>query len=270
VSVIAGVGSTNRGARDGMQRIRLVCRPGARYSTAPAWWTNVCRTEVQPGRRRGRHRGVSHMSRRSWQCVTVALSVPAVLATGCAASPAAPAKSPSAAVSPTGTSSARPAVSRAPRTYGTRCLSSQLRLTAGPPVSEAAEQYTLRFVLRNVSAEGCDMRGYPDIALVGSKGNTLGFTYRTRGDAMLTSSPPALVPLAPGAAAYTAINKGPCPHYSDSASRIKITPPDNRKALILTLPGYLDFGYCSSEFSDLNVVDVAPVEPSIAAISPYH
>jgi hypothetical protein len=62
------------------------------------------------------------------------------------------------------------------------------------------------------------MRGYPDIALVDSKGNTLGFTYRRRGDAMLTSRPPALVPLAPGAAAYTAINKGPCPHYSDAAA----------------------------------------------------
>jgi Protein of unknown function (DUF4232) len=94
-----------------------------------------------------------------------------------------------------------------------RCLPSQLRLTVGPRVSEATEQNTLLLMLTNVSAAGCDLQGYPGIALFGSNNALLPFTYRRGGDQMLTSAPPMLVPLRPGASAYLGINKPTCIAY---------------------------------------------------------
>jgi hypothetical protein len=64
--------------------------------------------------------------------------------------------------------------------------------------------------LTNASRAGCALRGYPGVALSGSNGVPLRFTYRRGGGQMLTSSPPTRVWLRPGATAYLGINKQTC------------------------------------------------------------
>ncbi len=61
-------------------------------------------------------------------------------------------------------------------------MPSQLRLAAGPRISERTQQHTLILLLRNTSARGCTMQGYPRIALTGAHTKALPFTYRQRGD----------------------------------------------------------------------------------------
>ena len=87
------------------------------------------------------------------------------------------------------------------------------------------QQNTLALALRNISGTGCYLRGYPGIALADSQGARLAFTYRRRGDQMLTSRPPSLVQLPPGSVAYLAINKNTCvAHVSLTAASIQVIP----------------------------------------------
>lgn len=129
-------------------------------------------------------------------------------------------------------------------------------------------------MLRNVSATGCDLRGYPGIALASTKGAGRPFSYRRRGDQMLTSRPPRLVPVPPGAAAYTAINKITCAAaevtpVTGIAIRIQVTPPGDDRPLTLTLPCYPILGYCGSGDPG-DVIDIAPVTPTVAALPARH
>ncbi len=196
-------------------------------------------------------------------CAAAAVSVAAaVLAAGCGASADArdtPPASPAARHSPRTTQAAAAAQ------YGARCMPSQLRLILGPLVSEATQQHTVMLVLRNISARGCTMLGYPAITLTGAHGKALPFTYRQRGDQMLTSEPPASVPLHPGAAAYVALNKNACVAFSRAAARqIRLTPPDARQPLTITLPdGRLD--YCGPGDPG-HTIDVIPVQPTRADV----
>jgi hypothetical protein len=195
-----------------------------------------------------------------------AVSVAAVLAAACGASPGSrgrPAASPAASHSHArGTGEAATA---ARDRYRARCTPSQLRLTAGPGVSEATQQHTVILVLRNVSARGCTLQGYPAITLTAGNGKNLSFTYRRQGDQMLTSEPPAPVPLPPGAAAYVALNKNACIAFSRAVARqIRLTPPDARQPLTITLPdGRLD--YCGPGDPG-HTIDVIPVQPTRADV----
>jgi len=141
---------------------------------------------------------------------------------------------------------------------------------AGPLVSEATQQETLPLVFRNVSATACDMRGYPGIALLDSKGAGLAFRYRRGGDQMLTSMPPALVALAPGAAAYAAINQDACVarvrHYS---ARVEVTLPGNQGVLVLKQAHYPELGYCGPG-DPSHVVDITPIEPALTDVFAQH
>jgi hypothetical protein len=154
--------------------------------------------------------------------------------------------------------------SHAPRHNEPACRLWQLQLTAGPRVSEATEQNTLVLVFRNISATACDMRGYPGIALVDSRGLRLSFVYRQGGDQMLTSAPPGLVRLQPGGYAYSALNKNSCVSFArTSAARAEVTPPGQHEPLVLTLPYCL--GYCGPGDPG-HAIDIAPVESTSAGV----
>ncbi len=161
-----------------------------------------------------------------------------------------------------GASASAPSSSRTPYHNGAVCEPSQLRLTAGPRVSEAAQQNTLLLVFSNISATECALRGYPGIALADKTGAKLAFSYRQRGDQMLTTRRPSRVPLPPGGHAYSAINKNTCIAFASRvAVRAEVTPPGDHKSLVLQLPAYPVLGYCGAGDPG-HVVDVAPVEPA--------
>jgi hypothetical protein len=172
-----------------------------------------------------------------------------------------------------GTSAPRPVApaagqveSHAPDRDGPACRPSQLRLTAGPRVSEATEQDTLVLVFRNISATPCHMRGYPGIALADGTGRRLSFVYRQGGDQMLTSNPPVPVRLPPGGYAYSAVNKNTCVGSTQSsAAQAEVTVPGQYELLVLTLRHYPMLGYCGpGEPGDS--IDIAPVEPTSTGV----
>jgi hypothetical protein len=149
------------------------------------------------------------------------------------------------------------------RAYGTGCRPAQLRLTLGPTVSEATQQDTAVLVLTNASAAGCDLRGYPRVALSGRGGTLLPFSYRRGGDQMLTGAAPALVPLRPGGGAYFAINKVTCAgHESDVARRIQVIPPGGHRALSHAVRRFPTLGYCEAGDPG-HTIDLTPIEPSL-------
>jgi hypothetical protein len=149
------------------------------------------------------------------------------------------------------------------RAYGTGCWPAQLRLALGPRVSEATQQDTAVLVLTNASAAGCDLRGYPRVALSGSGGALLPFSYRRGGDQMLTGAAPALVPLRPGGGAYFAINKVTCAmHESDVARRIQVIPPGGHRALSYAVRRFPTLGYCQAGDPG-HTIDLTPIEPSL-------
>jgi len=146
------------------------------------------------------------------------------------------------------------------------CLSSQLRLSAGPRVPEATQQNALFLRLTNVSRAGCALRGYPRVALSGRNGVPLRFTYRRGGDQMLTSAPPARVWLRPGATAYLGINKQTCiARQTVLARRIRVIPPGDRQPVAAVLPSYPELGYCGPGDPGY-VIDISPVEPTMQAV----
>jgi len=174
-----------------------------------------------------------------------------VLAVGCGATHPAP---------------ARPAPAhRSPR-YAVRCLPAQLRLAAGPRIPERTQQDTLLIVVRNISASGCDVRGYPGIALYDGGGARLAFSYRRQGDQMLASLPPAVVALPPGGAAYSALNKNTCAAFERRiATRVTVTIPGDRGPVVLRLPRYPILGYCDPGDPG-HTIDIAPFTATMAGL----
>jgi Protein of unknown function (DUF4232) len=153
-----------------------------------------------------------------------------------------------------------------PATPRTSCQPAQLRLSAGPRVSEESEQNTVLLVLRNVSETSCELRGYPRIELLDAAGAKLAFQYLRHGDQMLTNSRPGPVRLRAGATAYSAINKNTCElGQTQLATRIVVTTPGSSRPLTLRLPRYPELGYCGPGQPG-HVIDITPVEPTAAAV----
>jgi Protein of unknown function (DUF4232) len=146
------------------------------------------------------------------------------------------------------------------------CQSRQLRVALGPLVSEATEQNTVILEFRNVSATTCDLRGYPGIMLSDSSGAVLPFAYHQGGDQMLTSKPPTLEVLRPGAIAYAAFNKNSCVMYaSRSAVGGEVTPPGSSQPFAFDLRHYRILDYCPAGDPG-HAVDISPVEPASRAV----
>lgn len=133
-------------------------------------------------------------------------------------------------------------------------------------MSEATQQETLILTFTNISAAGCDLRGYPGVSLLTVAGRLLPFHIRWGGDQMLTTAAPVLVPLAPGATAYFAMNKDACVGHSYRGAHIfQVIPPNDYQPLSFTKPRYPVLGYCRTGDPG-HTVDVSPVEPSMRDI----
>jgi hypothetical protein len=150
--------------------------------------------------------------------------------------------------------------------YGVQCSPSQLRLYAGGQVSEQTEQHTLPLVLHNASATRCDLRAYPGVTLLDSRGVRLPFEYRRHRDQELTSAQPAVVALPPDGDGYMAINKNTCvAREREIAARIHVTLPNGHPPLALALSRYPILGYCGSGDPG-HIVDITPIEPTLKAV----
>jgi hypothetical protein len=147
-----------------------------------------------------------------------------------------------------------------------RCRSSELRLRAGPLVSEATEQDTRVLVLTNLAGHDCVLRGYPTVTLLDGRGRVLRFVYRRHGDQELTGRVPRWVRLRPGGSAYLAVNKNSCVGFSRSAAAgIRVTLPRASAVLSLTLRRYSRLDYCGRGDPG-HIVDVAPIEPTLSSV----
>jgi hypothetical protein len=185
----------------------------------------------------------------------LAMAIGPALIAGCGASAPAATVSSDSNASPSASAPGAPA-----------CRSTQLQLSAGARVSEATQQHTLLLVFRNISATACVMRGYPAVALADSTGHQLAFSYRQRGDQMLTSEAPGSVTLPPGGLAYSALNKNSCVGMASlSAATADVTPPGQHEPLLLKLQDYPMLGYCAAGDPG-HVIDIAPVEPTSADV----
>jgi hypothetical protein len=141
------------------------------------------------------------------------------------------------------------------------CRPGQLALSNGPKVSEATQQETRIFAVRNASSRPCRLDGYPVVTLFTERGGVVSFRYRDGGDQMLTSSRPHLVALAPGARGYFAINKNVCTlHYSQTAGYAAAFPP----VQLIRLASSLD--HCSPGDPSGHVIDISPFEKTVRAV----
>lgn len=185
-----------------------------------------------------------------------------------AASPAAPATAPStpaAQPSHRAVPHHRVRAAPAPVPYGVECQSAALQL-AEQRFPGIGAQETVIFALTNVSGTGCDLRGYPGIALFTVAGRPLPFHIRWGGDGVLTKAAPVLVPLAPGGTAYLGLNKEVCVrHYYRAAHIFQVIPPNDYQALSYSKPRSAILSYCRAGDPG-HTVDVSPVEPTLRGV----
>lgn len=180
--------------------------------------------------------------------------------------PPTPSATPSSSASP----STSPSASPSPVVhYPSRCAVSQLTLAWGGPTSEATGQDTLPLVLTNTSRTGCHLFGYPGISLIDANGRILPLQYVWGGDQMVTSSPPVMVEIAPGASAYIVTNKYRC-DTSDymHAVRARLIPPDDTAFLQVSIVNNVSMDYCG-QGDPGSILHISPVEPSFQAASGY-
>jgi hypothetical protein len=150
--------------------------------------------------------------------------------------------------------------------YGVECQPTALQLAQGQRMSGISQQETLIFTLTNISGTGCDLQGYPGVAMFTVAGRLLPFHIRWGGDEVLTTARPTLVPLPPGGTAYVGINKDVCVrHYYRSAHIFQVIPPNDYQALSYTKPRYPSLGYCRAGDPG-HTVDVSPVEPTMRGV----
>ena len=153
-----------------------------------------------------------------------------------------------------------------PRRYPVRCRPSQLRLTV-QPASERTEQHTALLSLQNVAATGCELDGYPQIALLNARGVALRFRLRRSGDQMITGANPRPVAVSPFSFAVTAINKNTCVGFTRIvAAAVRVTLPGGGRALSARLlPELPGLDYCGAGDPG-HLVDIAPFEATQGAV----
>ena len=156
-----------------------------------------------------------------------------------------------------------------PARYPQVCRSSQLRATAQylPRAGEPA----FALALTDRAPAGCELRGYPTIALLDRRGAAIPFSYRHRGDATVTGRAPASVAVDPLGQAGVAIGKAPCARRSTRvAATLRLTAPGDRgdHSLRLSGSGLPDLDYCGRRNRG-DTIDVSPVEATVgAALTP--
>ena len=168
----------------------------------------------------------------------------------------------SATTSPTAPSATSSSVSVP---ASTRCQTSDLKLSIGPPVPERTQQRSVLLTITNVGSVPCYLYGYPGITLYDATGQLLPLSYQRKGDLEVTSAAPQQVNLALGATGYVLINKNECDgQQAASASTLRFIPPDDTTSttLALTLGG---FTTCETASDPGSVLDISPVEPTEGA-----
>jgi hypothetical protein len=168
---------------------------------------------------------LSSCSGSSHRGVPVLTSVPAPPSTAAATS-SVPAPS-SSAVTVT-TSVAAPG---APE----RCRTSTVGV--GPLDTRTAAGHGLNtFEMRNTSGLACRVSGYPAVELLDAQGRVLA-QGQPRGGAILGDKPPAPVTIAPGGAAYFAVeSENVCPddQPGSSADRLRVVLPDDAAPAVVS------------------------------------
>ena len=151
---------------------------------------------------------------------------------------------------------------------GPSCVSGDLRLDFGSPVSEATGQHTTDLVLTNISNSICKLFGYPAVTLLDEGGRALPFEYSHTGDQMTTAARPRVVSLRPGWSAYVRINKYRCDvHADDTSAVLRLALPGASPSLSANLSGP-PLDYCAETAS--TVVTVSPFESTEFALFGRH
>jgi hypothetical protein len=143
------------------------------------------------------------------------------------------------------------------------CSASNLNLEPGPAVPEVSQNDSQSFILVNTGTEPCDLDGYPMLTFFTSDGSQVPYSYSHAGDQELTSNAPQSVAIAPGHAAFFAVNffRAPC---SQTAGPFPvkvemILPPDGLiRAEVAQAPSIAPCGPTLP-------LDVSPIEPTFQA-----
>jgi hypothetical protein len=147
------------------------------------------------------------------------------------------------------------------------CTTFQLRL-AGPWSGAGLGNVAVRITLRNVSAHGCTLQGYPDLMLVGRNGTLLPTHVRraTTGAYMFPGIVPHTVALAPGGVASFMIGYGDNPSGPAVNEPYEVACPPSI-AVRVVLPGTTQFGTAKVPMGVCGgVVDVSPIVPGAAGL----
>ena len=143
------------------------------------------------------------------------------------------------------------------------CSAAQLAIgPQGGRFSEPTGQYSVAFIITNISTSGCYLSGYAQVAFVDSAGHMLPFLYQTTGDQVVTSAPPEHVDLAPQGRAYVTLNKYRC-DTTDlmQSSDLRFTAPGVTSSSDVAISG---MDYCGPGDPG-SIVHVSPVEPDFMA-----
>jgi hypothetical protein len=206
----------------------------------------------------------SGKSERAW--AVVAASALVALLAACGSGGGQPTAASSSGTPPTTTApeSSAPAgsPSNPPQTAGndagTRCHTADLRLTTAPdPAANGAGHIGILLVFTNASGHTCTMFGYPGVSFVTSADGTQVNDPAQRDS---TGGAPALVTLAPNAAAHAAVRMAQPGNFGSSCQPVNVAgfrvyPPDETATLFASSPQQA----CSAK--GVAVPTIRPVQP---------
>jgi hypothetical protein len=157
-----------------------------------------------------------------------------------------------------------------PLPVGSRCDSTELRVTASVQIYQQTGEDGHAFVLTNRSSQACSLTGYPKVGLYANS-RLLPFSFSDGGSSYTTIRRPRLIRLRPGAAAYVLIAKYRCDgRIAATASRLRLGLPDGGGQLQLRLSADSSFSHCHRYPGDLpidpgNKAEISPLSPTLAA-----
>lgn len=125
------------------------------------------------------------------------------------------------------------------------CRTDELRVSFGETIQPASGYSPIVVAFTNRSTKTCSIQGYLTVSLYDSAGATLPFTFGHRETQEITGAAPHLVLVAPGAAAFGALDKYRCDIHTDGeVTTARLTPPNGGGALVLDLHRGPVWGYC--------------------------
>jgi uncharacterized protein DUF4232 len=155
------------------------------------------------------------------------------------------------------------------------CRAAALVLGYGPQVSPQTEEHADWYTLTNHGPSACVLDGYPAVTLYRADGTRLRFRHADpRHSQYLTSAPPRMVLLRPGASAWVLVAKNACIGPGRwRVARIRIALPGQRHESV-TGPvaaghgGAAMLDHCRDPRDPGQAVAVSPVEPTRLATLP--